>query len=188
MANQRRYLEMFGKSAASSLMCSLALCLCILAGTLLSGCAPEVIPSDNEVIKLYLDNHSEFERVTKLVLAEGNQDYRVLRHGGATYGASSNPAVSQAAINGCHQIMARTFCVAVMRKAGTVYYLFHEHDGRDFFRSKALLYNTDYFKDLVWTPKGDKASSLRYAPVGLPGTSGIEPNDHWKIEYRYEKR
>jgi hypothetical protein len=161
--------------------------LVLFCSAALSGCKPEIVPSDHDLIKAYLDNHDEYERVAKLILAEPNQSFDVLINKDTAYQGSSNPPVNRATWVACQQVMRRTFCLAVQRRARTIFFIFHEHKSADFFRRKALIYDEQGFKDPVWTAKDGLNSSLRYAEVPLPTTEGMRPNTKWRLEYKYEK-
>ncbi|MBU6451754.1 MAG: hypothetical protein KGS72_08260 [Cyanobacteria bacterium REEB67] len=156
------------------------------SGTI-SGCKPEIVPSDQDLIKAYLDNHDEYERVAQLILAEPNPSFDVLINKEPVYQGSSNPPVSRPTWSACQQVMRRTFCLAVQRRARTIFFIFHEHNSADYFRRKALIYDEQGFKDPVWTERGGLNSSLRYAEVPLPTSDSSKPNTRWRLEYKYDK-
>jgi hypothetical protein len=161
-----------------------ALAAFVISGPL-TACKQTIVPSDQDMIKAFQDNRGGDEQhrstgyleVAQDMLAEGNQKFEVLRGKGVTYQGSDKPPVSDKTRAACQQVMGRTFCLGVKRDAGTVQFIFFEDNTFDSFRSKAIIYDKDDFKDPIWSTKASDAANARYV--------AIEP--HWKLEYKYVK-
>jgi hypothetical protein len=151
--------------------------LLVMVGFLAACKAPEV-PTDQDIIKAYQDNHKEFGEVVEKMMAEPNKKFAVGRDRSVTYQAGDKPPISDKTSSACQQIMRRTFCLSARRHDGLAQFVFFEDNNSDVFRSKSLLYDGADFSAPVWSAKSTDTLSLRYTPV--------EPN--WRVEYRYEKK
>jgi hypothetical protein len=151
-----------------------ALVMCSLA----TACKRPTVPSDVDLMKVFRDNHKEYEDTVKAVMAEGNQKFIVTRGKSVTYQGGDKPPVSDKTRFACQQVMNRTFCLATRKDGGMIQFIFFEDNTIDHFRSKSIIYDSNDFKDPIWVPKSNNDTNLRYVP--------IETN--WTLEYRYDKR
>jgi hypothetical protein len=166
MANQHRLSTLLIGLAALVITCPL------------TACKQPSVPTDQDIIKAYQDNKTEYGSVVKQLMAEANQKFIVSRAKSVTFEGSDKTPVSDATSAASEQIMRRTFCLGSRRNGGLAQFVFFENNAPDNFRSKSLLYDTNDFADPIWSVKGTDTNNARYV--------WIEP--HWRVEYKYEKK